>query len=88
MFAWFKFIAATFIRFLDRHAVNSTSAATNMAGHITIPIGQSAPGAIATDNAGLFSLTLRLYHPDPVVLDDLDSLTFPRIERVGCEGDT
>ncbi|MFY0638841.1 DUF1214 domain-containing protein [Maricaulis maris] len=72
----------------DRHAVTSTSAAVDTQGRVVIPVGQTTPGAIATDNAGLFSLTLRLYHPDPVVLDDLDSLIFPRIERLGCEGET
>lgn len=73
---------------LDRHAATSTSAATSSDGHITIPVGQSTPGAIATENAGLFSLTLRLYHPDPIVLEALDDLALPRIERLSCEGDT
>ncbi|OLF71457.1 hypothetical protein AWH62_13005 [Maricaulis sp. W15] len=73
---------------LDRHAVNSRSVDVDGDGRVVIPVGQASPGAIATDQAGLFSLTLRLYHPDPIVLEDLDSLDFPRIERIGCEGDT
>ncbi|WP_323760591.1 DUF1214 domain-containing protein [Maricaulis sp.] len=72
----------------NRHAVSQTTARTDASGRVIIPVGQDEVGAIFTENAGLFSLTLRLYHPDPVVLEDLDSLTFPRIDRLGCEGET
>ena len=72
----------------NRHAVSQTTARTDASGHVIIPIGQDEDGAIATENAGLFSLTLRLYHPDPTVLDDLDAQAFPRIERLGCRGET
>ncbi|WP_291845512.1 DUF1214 domain-containing protein [Maricaulis sp.] len=72
----------------NRHAVSQTTARTDASGHVIIPVGQDETGAIVTNNAGLFSLTLRLYHPDPVVLDDLDTLTFPRIDRISCEGET
>ena len=68
--------------------MSQTTARTDASGHVIIPIGQDEDGAIATENAGLFSLTLRLYHPDPTVLDDLDAQAFPRIERLSCRGET
>ncbi len=71
----------------NRHAVSQTTVQTDASGRVAIPIGQDEAGAIVTENAGLFSLTLRLYHPDPIVLEALDTLIFPRIDRVGCEGD-
>jgi len=42
---------------------------------------------ISSRNAGQFDLTLRLYMPDPALLDDPQArLVPPRIERLGCEG--
>lgn len=72
----------------NRHAVSQTTARTDTSGQVIIPVGPDEVGAIDTENAGLFSLTLRLYHPDPVILDELDTLTFPRIEQISCGGET
>ena len=71
----------------NRHAVSQTTARTAAGGQVIIPVGPNEPGAIHTRNAGRFSLTLRLYHPDPMVLEALDATTFPRIDRLACEGD-
>ena len=73
---------------LDHNAVNGSLVQPDPQGRVVIPVGQAEPGAIATENAGLFTLTLRLYHPDPRVIEDLDTLTFPRIERLSCAGET
>ena len=40
---------------------------------------------ISSRNAGTFDLTLRLYMPDPAVLETpVQTLLLPRIERLGC----
>ena len=39
---------------------------------------------LSTRQSGAFSITLRLYHPDPVVLEAPETLDLPEIERVGC----
>lgn len=49
--------------------------------------GPDAPAdglGLSTRNAGSFSLTLRLYHPETAVLQNPDSLALPDIERLGC----
>lgn len=39
---------------------------------------------ISSANAGNFSLTLRLYHPDPAISSDPSVAGLPYIERVSC----
>lgn len=48
------------------------------------PAAEPGEAWLSTRNAGDFSITLRLYHPDTIVLEAPQSLTLPAIERLGC----
>jgi len=54
----------------------------------TISANRPADGAwISSRNSGTFDLTLRLYVPEPALLDTPDdALTPPAIVRLQCEG--
>ncbi|WP_203290817.1 DUF1214 domain-containing protein [Maricaulis parjimensis] len=43
---------------------------------------------LSTRNAGAFSITLRLYHPEDVVREDPESLDLPSIQLLDCGADT
>lgn len=78
---------------LEAHSVTADHAAVSaedpLAAYIsTNPIAGSPSYWISSRNAGAFNLTLRLYHPDPVVLEDARAAHLPTIERLSCEGRT
>ena len=67
------------------HALTETDLGSADWSFVASP--EAAPDSpwLSTRNAGNFSITLRLYHPETVVLEDPDSLDLPDIERLGCE---
>jgi hypothetical protein len=71
----------------NAHALTETDLGSESWSFIAGP--EAAPDShwLSTRNAGDFSITLRLYHPERVVLDDPDSLDLPAIERLGCGED-
>ncbi|MGA1675063.1 MAG: DUF1214 domain-containing protein [Pseudomonadales bacterium] len=58
-------------------------------GRFRIRIGRSAEGEpnwISSRNAGNFSLTLRLYNPEPALLNDTRALQPPVLRTLFCSG--
>lgn len=71
----------------NAHALTRTDLGS---GNWSFQAGPDAPAGgawLSTRQAGNFSITLRLYHPEPVVLDTPGTLDLPRIERLDCGED-
>lgn len=74
----------------DAHSISASDAAISeeeWAAHIGGAKPDDGSGWLSTEAAGQFSLTLRLYNPEPSALDAPSDISFPQIERVACEGD-
>lgn len=73
---------------LEAHSVSQDSVTREPDGSFEIAITPERPeGAanwIADAKAGAFSLTARLYNPDPTVADTPAAAPMPAIERVDC----
>jgi len=69
----------------QRYSVSKTSVVRGADGRFTVTASKDASAAnqIATGD-GAFSLTLRLYNPDPSVADDPAHVALPEIRRSGC----
>lgn len=71
----------------DRHALDATSVSRTADGSWSAAIGPAPSGAanwISSENAGTFSLTIRLYNPEASVADDMGTVALPRIIRAAC----
>lgn len=68
----------------DAHALTETDLGSGDWSFIAGPDTPQDEAWLSTRQAGDFSITLRLYHPEAVVLNDPQSLILPRIERLGC----
>lgn len=78
---------------LEAHSITADHAAVSAEDPVAaiisnVPLAGSPSYWISSRNAGAFNLTLRLYHPDPEVLEDARSAHLPSIERLTCEGET
>lgn len=69
------------------HALTETDLGSASWSFVAGPEASPDTHWLSTRNAGQFSITLRLYHPEPVVLDAPQSLDLPAIEQLGCTGD-
>lgn len=67
----------------SRHAGNLTLATD---GHFDIPVSAAPqPGNwLPSPASGAFSISARLYNPEPAVLADLTAVALPAIERKAC----
>ena len=68
----------------NAHALTETDLGSGTWSFIAGPEAAPDHHWMSTRNAGGFSITLRLYHPERVVLDDPARLDLPAIERLGC----
>lgn len=91
---WWSITAYGEDDFLPRNGEGAYSAdATRMVRdgeHWVVRLATERAGAanwIATRNAGEFSLSLRMYNPEPSARNDASSIPFPSIRTVSCEGD-
>jgi len=69
----------------QRYSVSKTSVVRGADGRFTVTASEDASAAnqVATGD-GAFSLTLRLYNPDPSVADDPAHVALPEIRESGC----
>jgi hypothetical protein len=69
-------------------SVSADHAAASAEDPMAVNIAATRPDSpsywISSRNAGDFSLTLRLYHPDPAISADPALAVLPAIERVSC----
>ena len=70
------------------HSISVDTARADSAGNLVVTIGgDTGLNPISSENAGAFNLTLRLYNPDPSIVDDPGTAVLPSIDRLGCEGE-
>jgi len=71
------------------HAVSADSVQRDAGGDYVTSLAEAQPGGaanwISTANAGAFSLTARLYNPDPAILSNLGDVALPDITRTECD---
>ena len=67
-----------------RYSVTAASLDPDASGRWSARIGRDPSADLATPPTGGFNLILRLYHPDPSVLQDPASIDMPLVEREGC----
>jgi hypothetical protein len=72
----------------DGHpSFDATKIGQNPTFKVTISQNKPATGDwISNKNSGNFDLTLRLYNPEPIALEDTDSLNLPTITKISCRG--
>ena len=68
------------------HSVGSHNASLDASGHFSLRMRADAagPAEIPLDDEPGTWVVLRLYHPDPGVIEGLAGIAWPRIEREGC----
>jgi hypothetical protein len=75
----------------DAHSIDATSVVRSVDGayEALLATGRGQEqNFLATEGAGRFSLTLRLYNPEPVVTSTPEALVLPRISRISCQEGT
>jgi hypothetical protein len=68
------------------HSIDATGV-TRAGDGFEATIGGARDGAanwLSTRNAGHFSLTLRLYNPDPAIQADPGKVAAPRVQKIDC----
>lgn len=73
----------------DQPSIDATSVQANADGSWAARIAPERGGAenwISSRNGGAFSLSIRLYNPEPAISDHLGDVPLPTITREACEG--
>ena len=71
----------------EAHSINAEHAAGAAEDPMSVIVSARSDWPswwISAENAGAFDLTLRLYHPDPAIIEDPARAGLPEIERIGC----
>ncbi|MEZ5955823.1 MAG: DUF1214 domain-containing protein [Hyphomonadaceae bacterium] len=71
----------------ERHSIDATSVAPDADGRWSARIAAQQDGAenwISSRNGGAFSLSIRLYNPEPAIGDHLGTVALPHIVRESC----
>lgn len=72
----------------NAHALTQTDLGGGEWSLIVGPSSAPDEAWLNSRNAGDFSITLRLYHPEDVVREAPQTLDLPAVRRLGCAGDT
>lgn len=72
----------------DAHALTRTDLGEGEWNAIAAPEPFGSTPWLSTRNAGTFSITLRLYHPEDVVRDAPESLSLPSVQLLDCGSDS
>lgn len=73
----------------DQPSIDATSVRANADGSWTARIAPGRGDAqhwISSRNGAAFSLSIRLYNPEPAVGEHLEDVALPTVTREGCEG--
>lgn len=77
---------------LEAHSLTADHATARGLPLVSLISANPAAGSpdhwISSRNAGAFNLTLRLYQPEPDIVDNARLARLPRIERLSCEDET
>jgi hypothetical protein len=73
----------------DAHSIDATRALPTRDGGFRTRIAPTRADAanwISSRNAGAFTLTARLYNPDPAIAADFSKVRLPQVRRLSCAG--